>query len=182
MFSSLKTRKPKRYGPKLTTGSGKSKLNFMYPFPRGGMNTSLVEARSLIAPSGSGGWVRRDGGPGGGRSGPSALAAPTARIHSRRLSGSGRGGSSRRDGKPRRSAADDLPIHRVSLVEEPVERRQGVVGGLPRGAELERAALHRRDPVRRIVRLRGQHRHRGRIGVFEIRHGARRGQIGRASC
>ena len=43
MFSSVKTRKPKRSPPNATDGSGKSKLNFMNARPRGGTNTSLVD-------------------------------------------------------------------------------------------------------------------------------------------
>src|SRR5690349_4590296 len=43
VFSSVNTRKPNRYPPNATDGSGKSKLNFMYASPRGGTNTSLVD-------------------------------------------------------------------------------------------------------------------------------------------
>src|SRR5437868_6353578 len=50
VFSSVKTKKAKRWSPKTTDGSGKSKLNFMNERPRGGMNTSLVEDSSTMSP------------------------------------------------------------------------------------------------------------------------------------
>ena len=50
VFSSVNTRKPNRYPPNATDGSGKSKLNFMYERPRGGIKISLVDVSSMMSP------------------------------------------------------------------------------------------------------------------------------------
>jgi hypothetical protein len=50
VFSAVNNKKLNRCPPNATAGSGKSKLNFIHESPRGGMNTSLVEYKSMIAP------------------------------------------------------------------------------------------------------------------------------------
>ena len=107
VFSSVNTRKPNRYAPNTTDGSGKSKLNFMKPRPRGGMKISLVDERSTMLPGSRGDAAGAGGADGvgvvGGSTGVTsgaarcsasgdtsapALAAPTVLSQSRRETGS----------------------------------------------------------------------------------------------
>src|SRR3990172_10323731 len=149
------------------------------------MNTSLVENSSTMSP---GAYPARGGATVGGGAGAAlapapargaglpAPAAPTTLIQSRRVISSLMAHSlpARATDTRQCSRAIHLPVRRVPLVEELVERHERRLRRLADRAELERLPRHGLHPARHFVRRRRDLGRAGRRGIPVVPHGSPR--------